>query len=119
MISVKNLTSLHLFIVVQLNLIIFGERPLPDWMTFDDASKNDRPTVTDCRNRVCDCRKASLNGRHDWQYLDVTTTFTNFNSFTKFSQTIFAIFSKSKTIYDVNIVLAISNIEMVSNSLKS
>ena len=36
-------------------------------------------TVIDSRN-VCDRRKASSNGHHDRQYLDVTTTFTNFNS---------------------------------------
>ena len=31
-------------------------------------------TVTDCLNSVCDWQKASLNGHHDCQYLDVTTT---------------------------------------------
>ena len=30
----KNLTSLHLHIAVQLNHILNRERPLPDWMTF-------------------------------------------------------------------------------------
>ena len=30
----KNLTSLHPRISVQLNQILGGERPLPDWMTF-------------------------------------------------------------------------------------
>ena len=52
--------------------------------------------VIDCCNRACDCRKASLNGYHDWQYLDVTKTFTNFDSFTTFSKTIFAIFWDNK-----------------------
>ena len=30
----KNLTSLHQRIVMQLNHVLDGERPLPDWMTF-------------------------------------------------------------------------------------
>ena len=30
----KNFTSLHLCIAVQLNRILDGEGPLPDWMTF-------------------------------------------------------------------------------------
>ena len=30
----KNLTSLHPSIAMQLNQILDGERPLPDWMTF-------------------------------------------------------------------------------------
>ena len=30
----KNLTSLHPCIAVQLNQILDGERPLPDWITF-------------------------------------------------------------------------------------
>ena len=47
--------------------------------------------VIDHRNKVCDCQKASLNGQHDCQYLDVITTFTNFNYFTT-SKTIFGIF---------------------------
>ena len=51
-----------------------------------------RSTVIDRRNRACDCPKAMLNSCHDCQYLDVTTTFTNFNSFTTFYKTIFAIF---------------------------
>ena len=37
-----------------------------------------------------DCQKALLNGHHDGQYLDLTTL-PNFNSFTTFSKTIFAI----------------------------
>ena len=48
--------------------------------------------VIDHRIRVSDRRKASLNGHHDRQYLDVTTTFTNFISFAIFYKTIFAIF---------------------------
>ena len=36
--------------------------------------------VIDCGNRICDCRKALLNGHGDCQYPDITT-FTNFNSF--------------------------------------
>ena len=44
--------------------------------------------VTDHRNRVCDQRKALLNGHHDRQYLDITIAFNNFNSFTTFSKTI-------------------------------
>ena len=48
--------------------------------------------VTDRRNRAFDHRKAMLNGQHDCQYLDMTTTFINFNSFTTFSKTTFALF---------------------------
>ena len=48
--------------------------------------------VIDRRNRVCDRQKALLNGHHDRQYLDITTTFTNFKSFVTFFQRIFAIF---------------------------
>ena len=51
--------------------------------------------VIDRRSRACDRQKASLNGHHDRQYLDVTTSFTNFNFFT-FYKTIFAIFWNSK-----------------------
>ena len=38
------------------------------------ALNNGRSTVIDRRNSVCDRRKASLNGHHDRQYLDVTAT---------------------------------------------
>ena len=48
--------------------------------------------VIDRRSRACDRQKASLNGHDDRQYLDVTTTFTNFNFFTTFYKTIFTIF---------------------------
>ena len=41
---------------------------------------------------VCDHRKALFNSHHNHQYLDITTTFTNFNCFTIFSKSIFAIF---------------------------
>ena len=44
-------------------------------------------------NRVCDCRKAFLNGHHDCQYLDVTTYFCTFTAFYK---TIFVIFWNRK-----------------------
>ena len=56
--------------------------------------------------------KASLNGHHDRQYLDVTITFTNFNYFTTSSKAILA-----NQIYDGNISLAIRNMQMVSNNL--
>ena len=49
---------------------------------------NGQSTVIDRRNRVCDHGKASLNGHHDRQYLDATTTVANFNSFATFSKTI-------------------------------
>ena len=48
--------------------------------------------VTDYRNRICDCRKASFKGHQDWKNLDVKTTFSDFNSLTTSSKTIFAIF---------------------------
>ena len=52
--------------------------------------------VTDYRNRICDCRKASFKGHQDWKNLDVTTNFSDFNSLTTSSKTIFAIFWNSK-----------------------
>ena len=33
--------------------------------------------VTDRHNRACDRQLASLDGHHDYQYIDVTTNFTN------------------------------------------
>ena len=45
-----------------------------------------------CHNRACDPQNALFNGHHDRQYLDVATTFTDFNSFTTFSKTIFTVF---------------------------
>ena len=48
--------------------------------------------VIDRRNRICDRRKVSLNGHHDRQYVDITTTFTNFKSFITFSDRIFDMF---------------------------
>ena len=66
------------------------------WKKYSSTKNNNRSTVIGRRNRACDCRKASLNGYHDRQYLDVTTTFTNFNSFTTFSKTIFVIFWNGK-----------------------
>ena len=47
--------------------------------------------VIDPNNRFLTAEKSSLNGHHDLQYLDVTTTFTSFNSFTTFSKVIFVI----------------------------
>ena len=35
--TLKNLISLHPLIIVQLNHILDGERPLPVWMTFEKA----------------------------------------------------------------------------------
>ena len=46
----------------------------------------------DHHNRIYDRQKASLNCHHDRQYLHVTTTVTNFNSFASFSKTILDIF---------------------------
>ena len=63
----------------------------PIALLLNSAYNNGRLTVIDRRNRVCDRRKASLNGYHDRQYQDVTTTFTYVNTFTTFSKTIFAI----------------------------
>ena len=74
--------------------------------------------VTDHCNRVCDCQKASLNGHHDCQYLDGTTTFTNFNSFTTFSKQALPYFKIENQIYDRNIVQVIRNMVMVSDNLK-
>ena len=60
-----------------------------------------------------------MNGHYDRQYLDVTTTFNNFNSFATFSKIIFAIFEITNQIYDKNIAQAIRNVEMNSNNLTS
>ena len=48
--------------------------------------------VIDRRNKTCDCQKVLLNGHHDCQYLDVTTTFTHFLFLHLFSKTIFPVF---------------------------
>ena len=45
------------------------------------ACNNGQSTVIDCRNSVCDQRKASINRHHDCQYLDVTTTSQLFCNF--------------------------------------
>ena len=66
--------------------------------------------VTDYRNRICDCRKASFKGHQDWKNLDVTTTFSDFNSLTTSSKTIFAIFWNSNQIYDKNMTQVIGNV---------
>ena len=59
--------------------------------------------VIDRRNRVCDHRKASLNGHDDRQYLDVTTTVTNFHSFATFLKQSLSYFKKANQIYDENV----------------
>ena len=41
----KNFTSLHPRIAVQLNCILDGEIPLPDWMTQQSAVDNYRPIL--------------------------------------------------------------------------
>ena len=48
--------------------------------------------VIDRRNSVCDCRKATSNGHWDRHYLDVSITFTNFNSFATSYKRMFAIY---------------------------
>ena len=40
---------------------------------------------------LCDHQKALSNSHHDRHYLDIATTFINFNSFANSSKTIFAI----------------------------
>ena len=47
--------------------------------------------VTDCCQSIPDRQKVS-SGHHNSQYLDVTATFTNFNSFATSSKTIFLVF---------------------------
>ena len=49
--------------------------------TVNSAYNNDRSTVIDHRNSVFDRQKALFNDHNDRQYLDVTTTFNNFDSF--------------------------------------
>ena len=69
------------------------------------------------QNKACDCRKASLNGHHDHQYLDVTTSFTIIllQLFLKQSLPDIEI---ANQIYN-NIAQAIRNMEMNSNNLTS
>ena len=47
--------------------------------------------VTDHRKSLCDRQKTLSNGHHDHHYLDIATTFINFNSLANSSKTIFAI----------------------------
>ena len=44
----KNLTSFHSHIAVQINQILDGERPLPDWMTFGKTTVPKRPGKRKC-----------------------------------------------------------------------
>ena len=74
--------------------------------------------VIDCCNRVCNCQKASLNGHHDRQYLDVTTTFTNFNFLQLFLKQSLSYFETVNHMYDENVAQTIRNMEMFSNNLK-
>ena len=73
------------------------------WKKYSSTKNNNRSTVIGRRNSACNCRKASLNGHHDHQYLDVTTTFTNFNSFITFSKQSLSYFEMANQIYDKNI----------------
>ena len=52
---------------------------------WDTQTANGRSTVIDCCKSLCDCRKALSNGHHDRHYLDIATTFINFNSFSNYS----------------------------------
>ena len=47
--------------------------------------------VIDRRKSLCDQRKALSNGHHDRHYLDIATTFINFNPFANYSKINFAI----------------------------
>ena len=60
--------------------------------------------------------KSLVNSDHEHQYLNVTTTFANFNYFATFSKAILTIFKIANQIYDRNIAQAIGNMEMVSNN---
>ena len=73
--------------------------------------------VIDRCNRVSDHRKALLNGHHDRQYLDVTTTLTNFNFLHFFPVQSLPYFKIADQIFDGNITPAIRNMEIVSNNL--
>ena len=55
------------------------------------AQNNGWSTVIDCRKSLCNRQKALSNGHYDRHYLDIATTFINFNSFANSSKTIFAI----------------------------
>ena len=46
--------------------------------------------IAHCKS-LCDHQKDLWNGHHDRHYLDIATTFINFNSFVNSSKTIFAI----------------------------
>ena len=74
--------------------------------------------IIDRGNRICDCRKALLNGHRDCQYPDITTTFTNFNSFLSISKRIFAMFWNSQML-DKNTAQVTRNMEMNCNNLMS
>lgn len=49
------------------------------------SAYNDKSTVNDSRNSVCERRKASPNDHHDRLSLDETATLTDFNSKTIFA----------------------------------
>ena len=63
--------------------------------------------VIDCPNRTSDHRKASLNSDNFCQYLDVTTTFTNFNFLQVFLKHYLSYFELANQ--DKNIAQAIRN----------
>ena len=62
-------------------------------MYISALKKNSQSTAIDHRNSLCYCRKSLSNGKHEYQYPEVKTTITNFNSFEP-SKTIFAIICK-------------------------
>ena len=65
-----------------------------------------------------DCQKASLNGCHDRQYLDVTS-FTNYDFFYVFLKQYLSYFELANQIYDKNIAQVIRNMEINSNNQTS
>ena len=73
--------------------------------------------VIDHHSRAWDHQKASLNGHHDCQYLDITRTFTNFNQL--FLKQSLSYFERANQIYNKSIVQAIRTNEMNSNNLMS
>ena len=81
------------------------------------TSNNSGSTVIDRCNRACDCLKSLLNSHHHCQYLDVSTTFTNFNFLPQlFLKQYLPYFEIGNQIYNGDTAKAIRNMEIFSNN---
>ena len=72
-------------------------------------------TVTECCKSISDCLQVSSNSHHNSQYLDVITTFTNFNSFATSSKTIFLVLCSKQ--FNKSNLQDSRNMELVNNNL--